>query len=154
MVGRLTGREAGRRGRRQAPFVSERELTADRVGRAHIARGVRAPRRVAQRLLSGGHPARIADNADHHGGPPLTACMTPDSLSMLLARDPGAIASEARRPPARAVVAPFNLPKVIVQTERDQVATLPLGTKAPLGTAAPAPKVARPITVREPRSRT
>ena len=68
--------------------------------------------------------------------------MTPDSLSTLLARDPRAIASEARRPPPRAVVAPFNLPKVIVQTERDEVATLPLGTRAQVATAA-APKVAR-----------
>jgi hypothetical protein len=65
--------------------------------------------------------------------------MTPDSLSILLARDPEAIATEARRPPPRAVVAPFNLPKVIVQTECDETATLPLGVKARVSTPAPSP---------------
>lgn len=88
----------------------------------------------------------------------MTACMTRDSLSILLARDGEAIATEARRPPPRAVVAPFNLPKVIVQTEREEAATLPLGVKARVVTAAPppfpaqvpapAPKVARSFCAR------
>jgi hypothetical protein len=83
----------------------------------------------------------------------LTACMTPDSLSILLARDPDAIATEARRPPPRAVVAPFNLPKVIVQTECDETATLPLGVKARVSTPAPSPPRPAPTLARSLRAR-